>query len=188
MKHSGFTLSELLIALAILGLIATFTIPKVLQSTGNQSKEALLKELYASLSEIHYKATLEGYQGSDWSYFRDHLNNISVACPSDSSAEGCFTQTGPRNTESGFLLNNGVSIAGIDGDYLDDRDNFTVDFNGTEGPNTVGEDQLQLCFTFATVQNSHPAEQPFKVRPGECAAPACSSSAANTALYTSLFD
>lgn len=40
--HKGFTLAELLIALAILGVIATFTIPKVLQSSRTaQAQDAL---------------------------------------------------------------------------------------------------------------------------------------------------
>ena len=40
----GFTLSELLIALAILGVIATFTIPKVLQSQQDGKYKAIAKE------------------------------------------------------------------------------------------------------------------------------------------------
>lgn len=42
--HPGFTLSELLIALAILGVIATFTIPKVLQSQQDGKYNAIAKE------------------------------------------------------------------------------------------------------------------------------------------------
>lgn len=47
----GFTLSELLVALAILGVIATFTIPKVLQSQQDNSKKAIAKEAAAMVSE-----------------------------------------------------------------------------------------------------------------------------------------
>ena len=49
MKH-GFTLAELLIALAILGVIATFTIPKVLQSQQDEKYKAVTKETIAALS------------------------------------------------------------------------------------------------------------------------------------------
>lgn len=49
-KASGFTLAELLIALAILGVIATFTIPKVLNSQQDGRYNATAKEFAAALS------------------------------------------------------------------------------------------------------------------------------------------
>ena len=50
---TGFTLSELLIALAILGLIAAFTIPKVLQSTSSTAINAIAKEAASSISQAY---------------------------------------------------------------------------------------------------------------------------------------
>ena len=46
----AFTLAELLIALVILGVIATFTIPKVLQSQQDQRYNAAAKEVAGALS------------------------------------------------------------------------------------------------------------------------------------------
>ena len=50
MKQRGFTLAELLIALGILGVIATFTIPKVLQTNQNAQWQATGKEAIAMIS------------------------------------------------------------------------------------------------------------------------------------------
>lgn len=50
MCRNGFTLAELLIALAILGVIAVFTIPKVLQSQQSSASNAVAKEALGTLS------------------------------------------------------------------------------------------------------------------------------------------
>ena len=51
LRHfTGFTLAELLIALVILGIMATFTIPKVLQSQTNEKRIAISKETIAMVS------------------------------------------------------------------------------------------------------------------------------------------
>jgi len=49
-KTRAFTLAELLIALVILGVIATFTIPKVLQSQQNSQWKSQAKEVAGTLS------------------------------------------------------------------------------------------------------------------------------------------
>lgn len=55
----GFTLAELLIALVILGVIATFTIPKILQAQQNQKYNAIAKETIAVVQAAYnnYKLT-----------------------------------------------------------------------------------------------------------------------------------
>lgn len=59
--HSGFTLAELLIALAILGVIATFTIPKVLLVQQGQQYNAMAKEVAGMISAAfqQYRLTNE---------------------------------------------------------------------------------------------------------------------------------
>ncbi len=49
-KHCGFTLAELLISLAILGVIAMFTIPKVLNSSQSQQYNSAAKEVISMIS------------------------------------------------------------------------------------------------------------------------------------------
>jgi prepilin-type N-terminal cleavage/methylation domain-containing protein len=49
-KAAGFTLAELLISLAILGVIATFTIPKILGAAGNGQNTAIAKEAASMIS------------------------------------------------------------------------------------------------------------------------------------------
>lgn len=50
---SGFTLAELLISLAILGVIATFTIPKILQSQQDGRYKAVAKEAIGAIAAAY---------------------------------------------------------------------------------------------------------------------------------------
>jgi prepilin-type N-terminal cleavage/methylation domain-containing protein len=52
-NHQGFTLAELLIALAILGVIATFTIPKILMSQQSGQDNARIKDALAMVSQAY---------------------------------------------------------------------------------------------------------------------------------------
>ena len=58
-RSSGFTLSELLIALGILGVIATFTIPKILSAQSSAQNIAVTKEAAAMVA-----GALQAYQVS----------------------------------------------------------------------------------------------------------------------------
>lgn len=53
MRKSGFTLTELLAVLAILGIIATFTIPKILHSSSESQWNASAKEMISAVSQAY---------------------------------------------------------------------------------------------------------------------------------------
>jgi type II secretory pathway pseudopilin PulG len=59
-RAGAFTLAELLISLAILAEIATFTIPKVLSAQQNGQKTAIVKETAAMLSAAYSQYQLNG--------------------------------------------------------------------------------------------------------------------------------
>lgn len=60
MSRPGFTLAELLLALVILGVIATFTIPKVITSQQNGKLRSIAKEAAGSVSGAFQSAQLNG--------------------------------------------------------------------------------------------------------------------------------
>lgn len=144
-SYSGFTLAELLIALAILGMIATFTIPKILTAQQDSKKYAVFKETISLVSSLAYAAQ----QSGDNTYFPNHINAVKN-CPTNASVQGCFsaTYTGPggENTQNGFLLHNGASVAGF-GSYTYSN-GIAIDWNGLEPPNVYGDDQLHLDICF----------------------------------------
>jgi prepilin-type N-terminal cleavage/methylation domain-containing protein len=78
--HQGFTLAELLIALAILGLIATFTIPKILNSQQNRQYNAVAKEDIAAMISAYQRLKLDGTLSTSTTYgaFTPYLNYIAA--------------------------------------------------------------------------------------------------------------
>jgi len=141
MRTKGFTLAELLVALMILGIIATFTIPKILYSSQQQKKIATFKEVISTVSDLAYMANLKG----DTTYLTSNINAIKV-CSSNAVTQGCWTQTDDvgagESTEPGYILHNGATVAGFN--TFTGANGIIVDWNGPDGPNTRGDDQIYL--------------------------------------------
>ncbi len=94
----GFTLAELLIALAILGVIATFTIPKILVSQQNGQYLAVAKEDIAAVSGAYqaYKLnnTASGANGMpDFTPYLNFVKQVSTISiddnPNDAASIDC---------------------------------------------------------------------------------------------------
>jgi len=79
-KSQGFTLAELLIALAILGVIATFTIPKVLNSTTSSQNTAIAKEAASMISGSFsaYQLNSTVVSGTTPAQLTSFMNYVSV--------------------------------------------------------------------------------------------------------------
>jgi prepilin-type N-terminal cleavage/methylation domain-containing protein len=77
---SGFTLAELLIALAILGVIATFTIPKILSAQQNSSNNAIAKEALSAVSAAFQQYSIQNGLSSSTSVnaITQYLNYVAV--------------------------------------------------------------------------------------------------------------
>lgn len=77
---NGFTLAELLIALAILGVIATFTIPKVLYSQQSSQWNSAAKEVAGAMSEAFQLYKQENTLSSSTSAIdlTPYINYVSI--------------------------------------------------------------------------------------------------------------
>jgi type II secretory pathway pseudopilin PulG len=110
----GFTLAEVLISLAILGEIATFTIPKVLLVQQNARNNAVVKETAGMVSEAFRIHQLNG-QVSGSTKAADLYQNLNyVSATNDSSwlIDGRQNET-TEVCDSAYLclkLHNGATI------------------------------------------------------------------------------
>jgi prepilin-type N-terminal cleavage/methylation domain-containing protein len=146
-RSCGFTLSELLIAVAILGFIATFTIPKVLSSTSNAKMHTAGKEAVATLHQVLH----DGWQSGaihpsstelDISNFLRSKINAKHFCDAGDTVGICNkpnpNDTFYNNTFVGyrFILQSGAMISLHGNETVDGKAivHFIVDANGNEGP------------------------------------------------------
>lgn len=190
-KRLGFTLAELLIALLILGVIATFSIPKVLYASQNGKKIAILKEVISAAHQIVTVGWManEIHTTNSGLYLNERLNAIK-ACPNNSWTEHCWlpaqgTFVFSDETQPGVIMANGASILTGQSSCCDwigmgangNGNSFIVDWNGKEGPNVMGDDQIKFIYCIG------PGDC-WGTRPGTIAA---ADTAANETLYESLF-
>lgn len=181
LPNKGFTLAELLIALLILGEIATFTIPKILSSSQNGRKKVVLKETISVLSEATYLFCLSPESSTNpnpYEYMAGKINALKL-CPSDSSAQGCIgASSSGEITEPGFMMHNGASVAGLR-NSAQPREGLIIDWNGSAGPNVIGDDQIEISINFTQTAPY------FGV--GRCRVGPTNSSAASVTFFQDLF-
>lgn len=191
-SRSGFSTAELLVVLAVLGVIAAFTIPKVLNSNAPGHKAAL-KQTYTSLSSVLREGVQNGAINKDTiaSYFKQKLNYTKFC--SNGNSQGCWptaTMGDPgRDYENAYLFSNGVHLGGFNPSAPNSPETITLDANGPAGPNQLGIDQLRLSLCFGPSNCSSGGERfapGYANEPGDIG-PRHDSGAENIALFDSLF-
>jgi prepilin-type N-terminal cleavage/methylation domain-containing protein len=154
-KANGLTLSEILIALAILGIVMSVAIPTLATQRENVAKKAVFKETLKTLEDI----MREGFASGDYDintvtradYFLSKINAVKTC--RNTVSDGCWDAIKggplPEGGEAGFVLHNGVVLTGLDGALpATDGNTAYIDWNGTKPPNQLGEDQLWITMCF----------------------------------------
>src|SRR6478609_10019411 len=128
----GFTLAELLISLAILGVIATFTIPKILGAAGNGQNTAIAKEAASMIA-----GALSTYQLSNslatsttGGAFTPYMNYVAVDTATSLVGFNCAT-TPCLKLHNGGYLQYGTGTFGTAAGTSTDAMVFNLDPDGT---------------------------------------------------------
>jgi prepilin-type N-terminal cleavage/methylation domain-containing protein len=129
----GFTLSELLIALAILGLIATFTIPKVLTSVGEKGNLNVAKEVLASITQAYdvIRSENNGYgstaiKGAEILNRMNYVETVTSAASTGVRAVACTNLAGETPC---IKLHNGAVLQTTRDDTFATQTLGTIAFN-----------------------------------------------------------
>ena len=109
----GFTLAELLIALAILGVIATFTIPKILDSGSNSKHNSIAKEASALVSEAFqvYKLNSASIIDTGINEYTPYINYVKIETTGNKiDNANTLTDRDCNNVTPCLLLHNGCLL------------------------------------------------------------------------------
>lgn len=145
LKKHGFTLSELLISLAILGVIATFTIPKVLNSSTNSQSKSIGLEVAGTISQAYHRYKLENSVDATTSSIDliPYLNYVAIVTNTTidnspllpGSIGGCLPSVPCLRMHNGALL--AVSNDAFGGQNNTNAITFLLDVDGTR--NAAGQ-------------------------------------------------
>ncbi len=111
-RQAGFTLAELLIALAILGVIATYSIPKLLGMQQNAQNNAMAKEVAGMIAQAYQIHQNKGLLSATTKSvdFLQYMNYVKVDSTSiidgqqPSTLASCVTHTCVTLHNGGTLL------------------------------------------------------------------------------------
>jgi prepilin-type N-terminal cleavage/methylation domain-containing protein len=108
----GFTLAELLICLAILGVIAVFTIPKILIVQQNASYTAIFKEAQGTVASAYYNYSIQNGFSTNTTFgaLTPYLNYVSATTSGNVDDVQGSGPWGCGGTRTCFKLHNGAVI------------------------------------------------------------------------------
>jgi len=164
----GFTLAEVLITLVIVGVVAAFTIPTLVNNTKKQEYVAGLKKANSVLSQAVYKiGQNKGYPVGDYSFFNDvdfidefaKVVNVNKKCSNmidcfgrhfsgykwlNGAGVSAMTENNSVVTSDGQMFthvrNFGLSFGLSGEDTSNALGRIVVDINGQKNPNQFGYD------------------------------------------------
>jgi prepilin-type N-terminal cleavage/methylation domain-containing protein len=156
--NSGFSIVELLIAITLTGLIATFAIPKIMTATQNANRDAVFKEteqvVFEALEEGVIKGTITQGPGVSWYDYLATKLNYRKGCRTGLFAGGCVGATyfnASRRGDPGFVMPNGAIVIAMNFAFGD----IFIDWNGEKGPNETGKDVIQYVFVPPTESSDY---------------------------------
>lgn len=165
-KENGFTLAEMLITLAVIGIIAVLTLPQLITNYKKKETVVRLKKTYSLIQQILTASQADNGDIATWElpsdghdFFETYIKNYVKYTKEYSSSElwdiaprkflNGNKYTGTTYVSSGkraahFLINDGTLITLNYDTYM-----FWVgiDTNGLSNPNTIGIDTFLFIFT-----------------------------------------
>lgn len=164
-NRPAFTLSEVLVTLGIIGVVAAITLPAVLGRIEKLVLKPQIKKAYSMFVQARQKALSDlGYLGSEkLDNFDSYLFNTTVlsnfkiiqTCKGSALSKGCvpkykglnirgcsgFNDNYVYNNQTVYILGDGMILIPYNIGW---RSLWLIDVNGKKGPNKAGYDLFEM--------------------------------------------
>lgn len=181
---TGFSLTELLVGVALLGLIAAFTIPKVLNTGGASEYMAIAKQTFAALNHAYVEYEKEhdgvpvgagGFKPSDLTPYMNYVKFLTSGTVDGSPYNGAGWTTSCNSTNPCIDMHNGSRIyfqdryfcTGSNNDYVA----ILLDPNGAKGSADGNNDGLWMEFYYDGRVTSYEHRYPGSIASNACGTP-----------------
>jgi prepilin-type N-terminal cleavage/methylation domain-containing protein len=146
-KNNGFTLSELLISVGVLGLIASFAIPSVVNAMGQSANRALLKESINTIAKVAQAGVLTGELTPDdaGEQYMIKTLNANKVCPTGACPDTWLSGSADEASATGAILQNRVELTFINRSLTEQVAYMDVNGNSQQ-PNQIGKDVFIVCY------------------------------------------
>ncbi len=175
-KKDGFTLSEVLITLAVVGTLAVMVIPGLIKDASNKAMVALLQSTISNISSAIQTEVVNTRTSNlddtdivkdPEAFLKKYLNVKRVCTNSDPCMYTPNTTPNKLNTLGGgtiaaagastyVQLSNGVSVGLQKNGVGNNTSSIFIDINGMTEPNTVGIDRWIFDIQKKTDLNADP--------------------------------
>ncbi len=146
----AFTLSEVLITLVIIGIIAAITIPSIMANYRRIEASSKIKKFYSMLCNASTRAKADG---KNWDYWAESTGYISDSISGETDGGKNFAQeyllpyliyykTEQSGLDYYVYLNDGTYFYVYKGACID----FRFDINGEKKPNQSGKDKFIFLY------------------------------------------
>lgn len=190
-SYKGFSLAELLTALAVFGVITALLVPNVIYNISTINFRTTFRTTIKLLTDVSSQMTNQALTLPNTAPVTATNGNTTwhAFAPFINGTRSDFV--GVANPNNSFTLRTGAVLSRFVGNYSDGGEAILVDVNGTELPNTIGTDRLMLtvCFnplgTCTAVSNitvNSAAQEAGTVGP----TPDATAGAGNVAFYNTL--
>ncbi len=173
-RVGGFTLAEVLITLAIIGVVAALTIPAVVKNYQKTQTVTKLKKAWSIINQAYNNSQAENGMHQTWDiasnigtaqyfdqYWKPHLKVAKVCSKASdcgyksgapwkhASGNDSTTSVVAPDTRTTFLTPDGMLfvIFSSEDDAGAANNNIFVDLNGSKGPNVYGKDLFRFVRT-----------------------------------------
>lgn len=169
-NKNGFTLSEMLIALSVLGLLGILVLPGLIKDTTSKASITLLQSAISNINDSIQNeiARTRATNIKDTNIYKDpqkFLSSLEVTKSGGSGASvflpdnkykslGGTAKTTGESVTASALLKNGVGINLIN----EDDNKWTlvgIDINGSKEPNIIGVDYYTLVIWWENDYDNH---------------------------------